>query len=82
LGPTPKLARDAAGNFANLAPFYARRRGPLQESDKMTKEQAIEKLRELQKSEDEQAYEQATTVLCEFLISLGYADVVEEYDKL
>jgi hypothetical protein len=48
----------------------------------MTKEQVIEKLRELQKSGDDQAYEQATSVLCEFLIALGYADVVEEYDKL
>jgi hypothetical protein len=48
----------------------------------MTKEEAIAKLRELQKSKSEDAFEQATSVLCEFLIALGHADLVEEYDKL
>jgi hypothetical protein len=48
----------------------------------MTKEQAIAKLRELQKANNEQAYEEAISVLCEFLIALGHADVVEEFDKL
>ena len=48
----------------------------------MTKEQAIQKLKALQGSKDEQAFGQAVTVLCEFLISLGHEDVVEEFDKL
>jgi hypothetical protein len=48
----------------------------------MTKEQAIEKLRELQKSKGDQAFDQGISVLCDFLAALGYADVVEEFDKL
>jgi hypothetical protein len=47
----------------------------------MTKEQAIQKLRELQKKGD-QGFEEGISVLCEFLTALGYADVVEEFDKL
>jgi hypothetical protein len=56
--------------------------GTAQETDYMTKEQAIAKLRELQKANNEQAYDEAISVLCEFLIALGHADIVEEFDKL
>ena len=48
----------------------------------ITKEQVIQQLKALQAKEDEAAVEKAITVLCEFLISLGYADVVEEFDKV
>jgi hypothetical protein len=48
----------------------------------MTKEQAIQQLKALQAKEDEQAVEKGVTVLCEFLIALGHADVVEEFDKV
>jgi hypothetical protein len=48
----------------------------------MTKEQAIQQLKALQAKEDEAAVEKAVTVLCDFLIGLGYTDVVEEFDKV
>ena len=48
----------------------------------MTKEQAIQQLKALQGKGDEAAIEKAVSVLCDFLIALGYADVVEEFDKI
>ena len=48
----------------------------------MTKEQAIAKLKALQQTPAEDGHEQADTILCEFLLALGYADVVAEYDKV
>ncbi len=48
----------------------------------MTKEQAIQQLKALQAKEDEAAVEKAVTILCDFLIALGYTDVVEEFDKV
>lgn len=49
----------------------------------MTKEQAIEKLKELQKNGDyESAHGDADEVLCELLKALGYEDVVAEWDKV
>lgn len=49
----------------------------------MTKEQAIEKLKKLQKSTDiEQAHGDADQVLCRLLESLGHTDVVTEYEKV
>jgi hypothetical protein len=49
----------------------------------MTKEQAIEKLKKQQKSKDtESAHGNSDDVLCELLEHLGYADVVEEYNKV
>jgi hypothetical protein len=48
----------------------------------MTKEQAIQQLKALQGTKDETAIEKAVSVLCDFLVALGYADVVEEFDKI
>lgn len=49
----------------------------------MTREQAIEKLIDLQKSGDtEAAHSDADKILCEFLKSLGYADVVSAWSEI
>jgi hypothetical protein len=50
----------------------------------MNKEQAIEKLKELQHSDDNVEMVQcvAVKILCELLATLGYADVVAAYVKL
>jgi hypothetical protein len=48
----------------------------------MTKEQAIQQLRALQNKQDESAIEKAVSVLCDFLVAIGHADVVEEFDKI
>lgn len=49
----------------------------------MTKEEAIKKLLEIQKSVDiEIAHGDADDVLCDLLISLGYEDVVIEYNAI
>lgn len=49
----------------------------------MDREQAIAKLKELQNSGDtEAAHSDADDVLCALLRSLGYADVVAEYEKV
>jgi hypothetical protein len=49
----------------------------------MTKEQAIQKLKECQASGDtEAAHCDADDVLCELLTSLGYADVVAEWQNI
>ena len=49
----------------------------------MTKEKAIETLQMLQQSHDtELAHIDADDVLCELLKSLGYEDVVSEYQKV
>ena len=49
----------------------------------MDKEQAIAKLKELQKSGDtEVAHSEADDVLCNLLNALGYTDVTDEYHKI
>ena len=46
----------------------------------MTRELAIEKLRECQKDDNiDAAHRNADHVLCELLVALGYADVVAEW---
>jgi hypothetical protein len=50
---------------------------------KMTREEAIAKLKAAQKSGDtESAHCDADDALCNFLIALGYADVVAEWSKV
>ena len=49
----------------------------------MNREEAIAKLIECQSSWDtECAHGDADSILCEFLIDLGYDDVVIEYSKI
>lgn len=49
----------------------------------MTSEKAIEKLKEQIDNDDgENAHSIADGVLCDFLISLGYKEVVDEYIKI
>lgn len=49
----------------------------------MTKEEAIEELKKCQRSSDtEVAHSLADDVLCDLLESLGFGDVVEEYNKI
>jgi len=49
----------------------------------MTKEEAIKELKTFQGYYDaEAAHPEADDVLCELLISLGYDDVVDEYNKV
>jgi len=49
----------------------------------MTREEAIAKLRSLHTSYDpESDHAEADKVLCELLISLGYEDVVIEFDNV
>lgn len=49
----------------------------------MTKEKAIDILQMIQKSHDtEIAHIDADDILCQFLESLGYEDVVSEYQKV
>lgn len=49
----------------------------------MTKEKAIDILQMIQKSHDtEIAHIDADDILCQFLESLGYEDVVSEYQKI
>jgi hypothetical protein len=49
----------------------------------MTKEQAISKLKDIQKSGDQEgAHIDADDVLCRLLKELGCEDVVAEYEKI
>lgn len=49
----------------------------------MTKEEAIQQLKIIQVNNDtENAHILADDVLCELLISLGFKDVMEEYNKI
>lgn len=49
----------------------------------MTREDAIKKLKMEQSNGDtEMAHSNADDVLCELLRSLGYSDVVDEYEKV
>ncbi len=49
----------------------------------MTKEQAIEELKNEQSNGDtEMAHGNADDILCKLLASLGYAEVVAEYEKV
>jgi len=47
----------------------------------MTREQAIEKLKETHGEDRELAHIEADQVLCDLLIALGFADVVAEWGK-
>jgi len=50
---------------------------------RMTRERAIEILKEEQKCSDkEMAHSRADDVLCDLLKSLGHGDVVKEYKKI
>lgn len=49
----------------------------------MTKEKAIQMLKQEQQNFDiEAAHAKADDILCKLLISLGYQDVVAEYNKV
>ena len=49
----------------------------------MNKKEALEKLKECQKSDaTEAAHCDADDILCELLIGFGYQDVVDEYHKV
>ena len=49
----------------------------------MTREQAIDELKKLQEPGDtEAAHGDADDVLCRLLSSLGYQDVVDEWEKV
>ena len=49
----------------------------------MNREQALEKLKEIQKVGDrEGAHLEADDVLCKLLVFLGYEDVVKEFEKV
>lgn len=49
----------------------------------MTRDEAITKLKELQKQWDpEKNHGIADDILCDLLRSLGYGDVVDEWDKV
>lgn len=49
----------------------------------MTREEAIEKLIDQQANDDtESAHSRADEVLCELLVSIGYADVVKEWERV
>lgn len=51
--------------------------------DYISREEAIEKLKEQQNNEDtEVAHSIADTILCRLLESLEYSDVIREYDKV
>lgn len=51
--------------------------------DYISREEAIEKLKEQQNNEDiEVAHSIADTILCRLLESLGYSDVIREYDRV
>lgn len=50
---------------------------------KMTRRKVLERLREIALSDDpETAHYEADTMLCEFLKSIGYRDVVEAYEAV
>lgn len=49
----------------------------------MTREEAIQSLKDEQESDDtEIAHCNADEILCDLLKSLGYGDVVSEYEKI
>ena len=49
----------------------------------MTKEEAVEMLRKLRTNDDtEMAHIHADSVLCDLLTSLGYKEVVDEYEEI
>lgn len=48
----------------------------------MTREEAIDRLRHAQQDGPEEGHMAADRVLCEFLKSLGFADVVAEWEKI
>lgn len=53
--------------------------------EQMTREKAIEMLREISRSEDrdpEAEHTAADQVLCDLLTAMGFADVVAEYEKI
>jgi hypothetical protein len=48
----------------------------------MTREEAIKKLNEINKEYRELAHIEADEILCQFLVSLGYQDVVDTWDEI
>lgn len=49
----------------------------------MTHDEAITKLRALQTASDPEAeHAEADDILCDLLVSLGYKDVVDEWEKV
>jgi hypothetical protein len=48
----------------------------------MKRKEAIDQLREIQEINLEVAHRMADDILCRLLSSLGYADVVAEYNKV
>ena len=48
----------------------------------MTREEALEKLRACHYGDEEVDHVRADGVLCDLLASLGYGDVVEEFDSV
>ena len=48
----------------------------------MTKEEAIEQLKSIESGDTEACHCIADDILCEFLRSLGYGDVVDEWDNV
>ena len=48
----------------------------------MTREQAIKALKECSEGDPERAHSRADGVLCDFLKSLGFEDVVEAWDDI
>ena len=48
----------------------------------MTKEQVLEKLKNCHTGDTEKDHSKADEILCTFLTSLGYKDIVDEYEKI
>ena len=48
----------------------------------MTPEQALNELCHIDNSDQELAHVEADNILCALLVSLGYSDIVAEYDKI
>ena len=48
----------------------------------MTPEEAIDQIKALQNDDPESAHIEADSILCQLLQSLGFSEVVDEFDKL
>jgi len=57
--------------------------GDIKGVDKMDKEEVIKKLKKLVDNDDqEMAHVEADQILMDFLVSLGYEDIVNAYDEI